>query len=80
MISSDTHEENIQDIFTFTGRHSVYANSGGTTIPDKISMLVDIGSSINLIGAANARKFEEPARRFGRTTDIMRLNKILYVN
>ena len=74
------HGQEIVEFDTHAGATTLATGKSGTTFDDEISLLVDLGSSINIIGLKEANRFMEIARRHGLDLDVMTLNRVLYVN
>ena len=74
--SSSSSSQNLPEQ-TFTYQHSTGSR---TKLLDRNSMLVDLGSLINVVGANTAREFKDTARKAGYETNIEKRSHRLNVN
>ena len=52
---------------------------GSTTIPGRHSMLVDLGSRVNVIGSNTEKKLSSTAKNYGHDTTYVKRNKALLI-
>ena len=74
------HGQDVVDIRTERGATTLATGKTGTRLPGQISLLVDLGSNVDIIGPKEARKFMEEAQQYGHALQVMTLSRILYVN